>query len=171
MWCTAGQDSVLGPILFLLYTADVMQIVDRHGLSAHSYADDTPLKFHEKTNQCLQRLPSLEACVKEISKWMSNWLKLNTDNTQFIWLGTRQQLAKINWPTIALAGNIINQSDNVTVLGVVFDPEMTFRTHIRRLAGKCFYQLCQLRAVRGALTLDASIWVAQFCSVWPENLE
>ena len=33
---------------------------------------------------------------------------------------------------------------------------MTFRTHIKRLAGKCFYQLGQLRAVRGALTLDAS---------------
>ena len=33
---------------------------------------------------------------------------------------------------------------------------MTFRTHIKRLAGKCFYQLRQLRTVRGALILDAS---------------
>ena len=33
---------------------------------------------------------------------------------------------------------------------------MTFRTHIERLAGKCFYQLRQLRAVWGALALDAS---------------
>ena len=41
----------------------------------------------------------------------------------------------------------MNQSDDVTVLEVVFDPEMTFMTHIKRLAGKCFYQLRQLRAV------------------------
>ena len=40
--------------------------------------------------------------------------------------------------------------------GVVFDPEMTFKTHIKRLAGKFFYQLRQLRTVRRALTLDAS---------------
>ena len=40
--------------------------------------------------------------------------------------------------------------------GVVFDPEMTFRIHIKRLAGKCFYQLRQLRGVWGALKLDAS---------------
>ena len=84
-----------------------------------------------------------------------NSLKLNTDKTQLIWLGTRQQLPKINCLTITLAGNIINQSDDITVLGVVFDPEMIFRTHIKRLAGKCFYQLRQLRTVRGALTLDA----------------
>ena len=57
-----------------------------------------------------------------------NRLKLNTDKTQFIWLGIRQQFAKISCPTITLVGNIINQSDDVTVL--VFDPEMTFRTHI-----------------------------------------
>ena len=87
---------------------------------------------------------------------LSNRLKVNTDETQFIWLGTRQQFAKINCPTLTLAGNIINQSDDVTVLGVLFDLEMTFRTHIKRLAGKCFYQLRQLRVVRGALTLDAS---------------
>ena len=61
----------------------------------------------------------------------SNRLKLNTDKTQSIWLGTRQQLAKISYPTIKLAGNIINQLDDVTVLGAVFDPEITFRTHIK----------------------------------------
>ena len=64
-------------------------------------------------------------------------------------------LAKINCPTITLAGNVINNSADVTVLGVVLDPEMTFATHIRRLAGRCFYQLRQLRSVRSALTLDA----------------
>ena len=65
--CGVPQGSVLGSIQFLLYTADVMQIADRHGLSAHSYADDTQLKFHE-ADQCLQRLPSLKACINEISE-------------------------------------------------------------------------------------------------------
>ena len=68
---------------------------------------------------------------------------------------TRQQLAMINCPTITLAGNVINQSADVTVLGVVFYQEMTFKTHIKRLAGKRFYQLHQLRSVRNALASDA----------------
>ena len=44
------QGSVLGPILFLLYTADLIQLIERHDLSPYLYADDTQVWFVSAVN-------------------------------------------------------------------------------------------------------------------------
>jgi hypothetical protein len=40
------QGSVLGPKLFIMYSADVIGIVKRHGLGAHGYAYDLQIYGH-----------------------------------------------------------------------------------------------------------------------------
>jgi hypothetical protein len=156
--CGVPQGSVLGPILFLIYCADVIAIARRHGLGVHSYADDTQLYFHadpEATNEEIQRLV---ACVDELSRWMcANRLKLNTDKTQFIWLGTPHQLSNaLLCRSIRLGGVDIVISTEATCLGVVLDSRLTFAPHVRRLSGKCFFHLRRIRTIRGSLTEDAA---------------
>ena len=78
-----------------------------------------------------------------------------TNFNQFIWLGTRQQLAKIPCQIITLRGTSIHISTEVTCLGVVIDSELKFALHIKRLAERCFDQLRQLRSIQRSLSTDA----------------
>ena len=97
------QESVLGPILFTLYTSPLGQTCTKHRITYHLYADDQQiyLAFKLSKKDCARRF---ENCIGEIRMWMStNMLKLNDDKTEFSIFGTRQQLAKFQEITIVIS--------------------------------------------------------------------
>ena len=73
------QGSVLGPLLFTVYTTPVGDIIRSHGLDHHFFADDSQLYLCFKPRYPLepQNLLSLmEACVADVQQWMNvNMLK------------------------------------------------------------------------------------------------
>ena len=73
----------------------------------------------------------------------SDHLHLNSDKTQFIWVGSRQQLASVSVTEIVLKPNgfSIKTSPMVTCLGVKIDAELTFSTHVKQIAARFFGQI------------------------------
>ena len=64
--------------------------------------------------------------------------------------------AQMQCQTLTLDGVEVEFCTELVCVGVVFDSELTFAVHIRRLAGKCFYHLRQLRTVGRTLTIDTA---------------
>src|SRR6218665_4057603 len=92
-----------------------------------------------------------------LGAWMSsNRLRRNSAKTQFIWLGTRQQLANLDMAALSAAFPLLTFSSAVRDLRVNRDGERNVSTHIDLLFRDCFYQLRQLRIVTRSLTASAT---------------
>ena len=101
------------------------------------------------------------SCSEKIESWMScNRLKMNAEKTQVIWIGSRQQLAKVDIEELQLLSANVHFT-TVSNLGVRFDSQLTMRDHVTATCRSCFFQLRQLRAIRGSLTTDAAKTLAQ----------
>ena len=100
----------------------------------------------------------MNRAMEALEAWMSsNRLRLNSSKTQLIWLGTRQQLAKIDLEALAQEFPQFTFSSSVRDLGVTLDQELTFTRHINLLCRACYYQLRQLRVVFRSLTSNAAL--------------
>ena len=143
------QGSVLGPLLYVLFTAEIPQIIRSSGLSAHQYADNVQAYVHCRAAGSVDAMDRLQVVLDDLHRWMqSNWLKLNPDKTQLIWLGNRYQLQKIDHQLLSVRFPGVVFQDSVIDLGVTLDGELTMSTHVGNICCSGFYHLRQLRLIR-----------------------
>ena len=61
------QGSVLGPILYCIYTKPIGRIITRHGMNHHCYADDLQIYLAvDRDESIVTALAKVELCVAEV---------------------------------------------------------------------------------------------------------
>src|SRR5688572_5052725 len=85
-----------------MFQCYLLQFVRELAVLGQLYADDIQAYLHCLSSNATSAVRAMSRTLDALGMWMSsNRLCLNSAKTKFIWLGTWQQLAKLDLATLA----------------------------------------------------------------------
>lgn len=151
------QGSVLGPILFSLYSQPLTEILERYQCQYHKYADDTEVSCSGPPDNFSSSVEIVQNCVQDVMGWMaSNKLKLNPDKTEAIPIGCLKHLGLVGSDNAVMGGSAVPYQETVRYLGVTIDRSLSMEQHISNVSRSCYYDIRRISSIRPYLTQQAA---------------
>lgn len=136
------QGSIIGPLLFVLYTSDVCRQLNYS--HCHQYADDTNIYLAFTRDNALQAQFKLNSDLSSIQNYSTrNSLILNPLKTVMIYFGNDYEWAATNL-NVNLDGVRLPVVTSAKSLGLILDSKLRYREHVTKLLQKCYLALRNL---------------------------
>ena len=83
---------------------------------------------------------AMERCIRDVRAWMIiDKLKLNKEKTEFMIIGSQQQLVKIRSDSLLVGDTHVPPVSEARNLGIWFDSNFQFQSHINKTCQSAFY--------------------------------
>jgi hypothetical protein len=116
------QGSVLGPFLYLMFTAD---IPTTNNTTIGTFADDTAIISVNGNPQMASE--NLQSHLNQLQEWLNNWrVKVNQNKSAHVTFTNRQ----VDCPIVTINGSQLPVANQIKYLGLTLDKKLTWKPHI-----------------------------------------
>ena len=150
--CGVPQGSVVGPLLFLLYTSPLSKVIESHqGVQHVVYADDTQIYVTLKPSEKIEAAQILHNCLEDIKVWSSNnRLCLNEQKSEMIHISSKFRNTN-SFPDLVTDNVSLKSSDWVRDLGLLIDKNLTLQRHIKHICKSASFGMFKIGKIRKLL--------------------
>nr|CAI5852127.1 unnamed protein product [Callosobruchus analis] len=151
------QGSILGPLLYILYTSQFPKAVKHSKLQL--YADDTQILYScrpDKLDEGCSKICTDLQILSDLSQRHS--LRLNPEKSNYIVFGPKKiRNALANNLNVQIDGVSINRQTEVKNLGVILDEDLRFKNHVTNTIRKAFSNLKSIYGYKDLLNRNTKI--------------
>lgn len=155
------QGSVMGPILYILFTSDLPQT---ENAVVGTFADDTAVLAVNKNPQIASNM--LQTYLNTLCEWLKHW-RIKPNETKSIHVTFT--LNHGNCPPVQMNEVQLPQANEAKYLGLYLDKKLTWKTHIKIKRKACDIQLQKMNFLIGPnskLSLENKILIYK-CIIKP----
>ena len=148
------QGSVLGPVLFIMYTKPLSDLIAKHPVKHQSFADDMQLNTSFDSCKIDSAIEIIQHCTNDIqSRMVQNKLQLNEGKTGAL---VATSSSDKDLPTsIQLGSSVVPFVKSVRNLGFILDWRLSMKEHINKVCQMACSEFGRISSVRQHLTEDA----------------
>ena len=155
--CGVPQGSVVGPILFLCYVNDIINVRYDDSVNIILYADDTVIYHRSGDKMKLQY--KLQQSLHKVSTWCSNnHINLNVKKTKPCCYGARRLFNDCHIDLV-LNGTLLNLCKQYKYLGVYLDETMNMESNFNYIFKRLSYKIFQFTKFRQYLDTKTRVLV------------
>ena len=144
--------------MFVLYIQPLSDLIKRHSLSVHLFADDIQIETFILPQHVYSAISSVKICISDVKYWMiESKLQLNDEKTQCLLIIRPNKCPQnLNCTSLSFGRNVISLSTTAKNLGFHFTYDMRIDAHVQDIFRKDYIDIRRITSIRHLLSIDAT---------------